>query len=423
MSTHRLIKSILFLLILGGCRAGIEINQNQAATTTPLATSTIQPSATPSPTISETPTASATATRTVEPSPTATPTKIGGSGQIIFDGLRNENNQVTSLGVQLLDLDDMSITPVIEDYYLMANSPPSGIKFSDFDFFSLYDLFLGEHDNTIFFLSPGMEEAIPFIDSSFGDIEQVYWFPSGKIAFISWLDGNRYLFFLDKSQSEDVQVVPRGLRPIHIFSSNGLGCLYFGSGVANENRTSLEKVWCQPFNGSEPQPVDIPFPFFSPVDSIAAYFSYDETHNKLNITIQDMNRNKKTVIKEKIMDKKYEGANMVWSPDGKQLLATLLICSPSGILKGECGPLSEYLLFGKKGEFIKKLTLPSQIMVPIERFEWSPDGNSLLFEAQLDASPERHQFLYNLQTDELIDLHPYFGDGFFFGQFFWLNGP
>ncbi len=70
---------------------------------------------------------------------------------------------------------------------------------------------------------------------------------------------------------------------------------------------------------------------------------------------------------------------------------------------------------------MKKLSLPEQINTPIQRFEWSPDGNTLLFEAALGGGAERHQYLYNLNSDELIDLHEYFGEGFFFGQYFWLN--
>ncbi len=180
--------------------------------------------------------------------------------------------------------------------------------------------------------------SVQFTDDYFGKIEKAYWFPSNKIAFISWVNNSRYLFFTDPRLDEGISVTQQGLRPIHIFPSNGLGCLYFGSGVSNENQTRLESIWCQPFNGSDAKPVDLPLPYFSPVESKAAYFSIDEIHAKLNITIEDMNRAKKTVIKEKLMEKKYSGTNLTWSPDGKQILVSLLICSPAGILQESGDP-------------------------------------------------------------------------------------
>ncbi len=122
-----MIAGVLFALIFWGCSTGNNTERLQSDLEIPSTTATELPSATPSPTITETPAASATATLTLVPSPTLTPTKIGGSGKIVFEGFRNTDNHITNLGIQVMDLEQKQISTVIEEsYHLLAVSP--GLK-------------------------------------------------------------------------------------------------------------------------------------------------------------------------------------------------------------------------------------------------------------------------------------------------------
>lgn len=404
-----LIICIFGLLVLTGCSA------LAPATATPITATPTLPTSTATSTSSPSPTSTPTSTHTPIPTPTTTPTPLGGTGAIVYDGYSFQTDQGGPTGIVYFDLTTKSSTVLFEaGYYLLGTSPDrtSLLLIKDH---ALYAVNIGS-------LSIISSRAIENLANNlFDQSPQAVWYENDRIVFIGWEGESRYLYQVSPAGGEIQKITQKGMRPVKLFPSNGREMIFWASGTITGNSTHLQSYWAQTWDGSPPVELAIEYPRISPHEDFTAYFPNNiPLGQEISLVIENLQNGEKIVISEKFGDKSYTGGEIFWANNGMSLIAELTICTLSATNQVRCGEAgSDYILI-RDGVFISMLNLPEEVNW-VNDFTWSPDDQWLFFQHIEDSGSMYKKYLYNPESDELIDLSDYFPPELFFTNVFWVD--
>jgi len=400
-------KAILFCILALFILTGCSTLENVSATPTVSSPTLSLPSKTPSATRPPTSIPSSTSTPTL--TPTFTPTPLGGSGAIVYDGFSFQTDHRDPTGIVHFDLTTKSGRVLFEPGYQILGTSPDRANL------------LLTKDHALYAVNIGSLSIVQLADNLFDQSPQAVWYQGNRIVFIGREGEIRYLYQTSPAGGEMQKLTQKDMRPVKLFPSNGREMIIWASGTISGYSTILQNYWSLGWDGTAPVELAIDYPRISPQEDYSAYFPNDiPVGQEVSLVIENLHNGEKIIISENFGGKSYIGGDIFWANNGLTLLAELTICTVSATNQVRCGEAgSDYILI-RDGKFATMLDFPLEIN-RLTNFAWSPDDQWLFFE-NIHATWETNtKYLYNPESDELIDLSAYFPPELFFTNVFWVQ--
>ena len=367
MTQAHKITIILFMLVFFcGCAPVV---QDAPALERPSATATTLPTSTATPTVTMTLTPTATFTPTL--TPTLTPTPLGGgSGRLLFQGVKNIGTDDFSSSIYLYDFESQSASMLFDGFRLEdISADGSHLLIAQLGYstgLGFDDLYLAKLDGSEFTLLSSAFET--------GALDQLnagWLIDSSLLIFKERIEGVIQLFSLhpggEKTQITNSAVGVLSFNPVIV--NNGIfweegrqdrsGSWSYGWRWVDLSTFETENV----AGSGEPlvSPDGQSIAFIDSLDPSMILSDINET-NQIQILLEE-------IITDFQPEHHYYIDQVAWSPDSKNLYLFIGVCAP------DCG-LERIIILSEDGDHLNEFEVGGFVLYG--QPQWSPDGRQML---------------------------------------------